>query len=188
MRILVDLDEVLVDFIGGACRAWGVEPSLVRKHWPIGEWDIVPPLAVALNRPEPMSQSEFWEQLEGKEEFWTGLRAHSWLGELLALVSMTTDDWFIVSSPSLCPSSHSGKVRWLKDFFGRKFTRFILTNHKEILAGSQVILIDDSDRNIEKFVDNGGRGIIFPAHHNTKYAFANDPLHYVKEQLRCILK
>ena len=111
MRILLDMDGVLVDFISGACAAWGVSSEDVLRYWQPGEWDIVHPLCLALGFPEPISNNQFWARLEG-DSFWLGLEPLPWLDDLLELVKGYTKDWHIVTSPSLCPTSYDGKVKW----------------------------------------------------------------------------
>lgn len=178
-RIFLDMDEVLVDFVGGACRRWGVTVEAVRSNWPVGEWDIVPPLSKVVNavprgqRPDwsALTEAEFWRHIHDRgPDFWCNLEPHPWLEDLLTAVRAVTPDWYIVSSPSRCPSSHAGKATWLKRYFGPLFDRFLLTPHKHLLAGPGAVLIDDREETVERFVAHGGRGILFPAYHNSRHA------------------
>lgn len=191
MRILLDMDEVLVNFVDGALAAWGVERAPVLEHWTPGRWDMVPPLSKALGLAEPMSNNRFWSRLEG-DSFWLGLEPLPWFDDLLQLITNYTDDWHIVTSPSLCPTSYDGKVKWLKTKFGKSFDRFAITPHKYLFAGPDTVLIDDRDRNIEEFAGAGGIGVVFPSHHNSEHRVANGadwlmripaPLEYVNRRL-----
>lgn len=179
IRILVDLDEVLADFVGSALRLHGVAVETFQRRQPAGTWD----MTIGLD----LSPEAFWSPINSMgERFWANLPKLPWANQLISLISGITDDWHIVSSPSRCPTSYNGKVRWLKKEFGEGFDRFALTPHKYIFAKPGVILIDDRDQNIDDFVAAGGEGIVFPTHLNTNHLFKNDPLTFIKSRLSCI--
>jgi len=191
VRILLDLDEVLCDFVGAACGAWGVRKEEVLRHWEKGVWDLIPPLSRALGRERPLLEAEFWDRINGSEMFWAKLEPTPWARGVLALTQEITEDWHVISAPSSCVSSYCGKVRWLKRFFGIRFDRFAITPHKEIFAGESVILIDDRDTNIERFCAAGGQGIVFPRHHNSEHPYQDNPLARLSEVLEktaCVYK
>lgn len=187
VRVLLDMDEVLVDFVGGALRAWGSTYQACLPHWQPGVWGCIPALSKALGYPAdaPLIDEQFWQLLDGLgEDFWFNLKTHPWTDEVLCMASRVTDDWHIISSPSHHPSCYTGKVRWLKQFFGPTFDRFALTPHKEIFARHDVILIDDSDANVQKFRRAGGKAVLFPRYNNSLHRIADkDRLTYVKHAL-----
>jgi 5'(3')-deoxyribonucleotidase len=180
MRILLDLDEVLADFVGGACKAWGCTKEQVEEHWELGQWDIRYPLSKALGRTEVMSSELFWTRINNSEAFWVGLKPTPWMEELWAFCQCLSDDIHIVSAPSRCESSYFGKVKWLRNQFGQNFSNFALTPYKHIFAGPDVILIDDRDENVEAFRKAGGHGLVFPRIHNSLYVFKDDPLGLIR--------
>jgi 5'(3')-deoxyribonucleotidase len=150
--------------------------------WEIGVWDMVPPLGRVLDR--PFTETDFWSRINGSADFWSGLRPHPWCHEVIEMVSrMAPKEWFIVSAPSRCDSSFTGKIRWLKAQFGETFNRFVLTPHKHLFAGRGVCLIDDRDSNVEDFRLEGGDGIVFPRYHNAAHAHRDRPLAYVRDKL-----
>lgn len=185
MRILLDMDELLSDFVGGACREWGKTAAEVEQHWEPGRWDIVPPLAAALG--EPLTDLAFWDRLHNRAEFWAGLDPLPWVDELVDAAARWTDDWWVVTSPSHCPSSYYGKAQWLKRQFGRRFDRFHLTPHKHLFARADTLLIDDRDDNVDRFIAAGGKGLVFPRHHNSQHRHKGDPLKYVLAKLHPIM-
>lgn len=190
-RVLLDMDCVLVDFVGGVARRWGMTTSELHQHWEPGVWDIVPPLARAVRQrngksAEVLTEDRFWAMLDRSEMFWARLEPCPWLKELVALVKSITDDWHIISAPSKCQSSYSGKVKWLKSHFGYSFDRFALTPHKHIFAQPDVLLIDDRDSNVEGFVEAGGDGIVFPAYHNRLH-LVDDPMEHINLMLGSLL-
>ncbi len=192
VRILLDMDEVLVDFVGGVCKRWGTTPAQVLPYWTVGEWNIIPPLSSALAAKEGVkvciTEKEFWELIEGDEQFWIGLQPTVFAREILDLIESFTDDWHVISSPSHCPSCYDGKVKWLKYFFGYNFNRFAITPHKHLFARSDTILIDDWQSTVEKFIEEGGKGIVFPRHSNNQHANKSDPVAYVTKELERICR
>ncbi len=180
-RVLLDLDEVLADFVRSACLVHGTTvEELTAKRTP-GVWDIIGTLGV--------STTQFWKKINARgRNFWSDIQPLPWRNEVMQLVESMTPDWHIVSSPSYSVMSHTGKVNWLKKHFGHDFTRFCLTPHKEIFAQPNVILIDDREENIETFVRNGGVGVLFPSLGNRLHALRQNPVPYVQHQLEEIFQ
>lgn len=180
LRILVDLDDVIADFTGAACRLHGWDRKEIDEKRR-GRWNLAELQGIELH--------EFWKPItyEG-ESFWIGLQSLPWAEELLALVENTTSDWHIITAPSRCPTSHGGKVKWMKRYFGKTFDRFAITPHKEIFAQPHVLLIDDREENIANFESAGGLGITFPTAGNSQYQLAANPMSRIEEQLIAVSK
>lgn len=183
-KFLLDMDEVLTDFVGGAAELWGVSREAVVEYWEASKWDMVPPLSKALGRSETMSDTEFWDRLKtcpntGSEPFWLGLKPLPWIEDVIALVRRYSSEWRVCTSPSLCPGSYSGKVKWLKRYFGEGFNHVIPTSDKDWLARPGTILIDDREETVKRFRAEGGEAILFPAHHNSLYRHKDKPVEYV---------
>ncbi len=189
-RILVDMDEILVQFVEGACERWGTTVDRIIPYWPVGEWNMIPPLSKSLGREVgskwEITDKKFWDKIEGDEQFWIGLQPTVFAREVLRLVESLTDDWFIVSSPTECDSSYNGKLKWVKYFLGWNFDRFIPTSYKHIMARPDTILIDDRQSTVDRFIEEGGKGIVFPRHWNSQHAFKSDPVSYVTKELERI--
>jgi hypothetical protein len=71
VRLIVDLDEVFADFVGGVLRDWGVAYHTALDHWEPGYWSVVPALSRALGRPGtgrngeyvgPLTDGEMWDR------------------------------------------------------------------------------------------------------------------------------
>lgn len=182
LRVILDKDEVLCDFVGAALHVWGLCIEQVLPHWQPGEWSCVPPLGKALGR--GLTDAEFWEPITALgAEFWRGLEPHPWMDELLALAHGTTDDWHVVTAPSRCPTSYMGKAQWAQLHLRDAWDRLCPYRHKEVFAGPNVVLIDDRDENVRKFRAAGGRAVVFPRHWNSMHRVKNDPLRYVRQAL-----
>ena len=177
--IFLDMDEVLVDFIGGACQIHGITKEEMYLKQPLGEWDITKALR--------LSQDAFWNPInQAGVDFWLNLQPTPWCDELRNLVfdlEYRVVALHILSSPSFCPTCYDGKTRWLKQKFGYRFTNFVITPHKWLFAGPGRILIDDRAKNCGEFDRAGGKSILFPHRGNYLHHLAHDPVSYVKEEL-----
>lgn len=192
-RILWDLDEVLVDFVGGACEAWGVHKADLLSNWEIGRWDDQYDIRVPMGKTllqygkrlnEEMMPVEFWSRINDNEAFWESLRPHPWIMELIQLGEKYTKDWHIITAPSSCVSSYHGKIKFLKRMFGSSFDRFCITPHKEIMSKKGVVLVDDNPSNTHKFLNHGeGLSILFPAYHNRLHDHRDNSREFVEYSL-----
>jgi 5'(3')-deoxyribonucleotidase len=104
-------------------------------------------------------------------EFWTEME---WLPEgkvLWEYLSSTFTNLYILSSPSIDGGQcKQGKHIWLKREIGLPEDRIIisLNKHKHIRTPepSKSILIDDTPRKIDKWVEFGGTGILHKSSNN----------------------
>jgi 5'(3')-deoxyribonucleotidase len=174
--VILDLDEVLADFVGAACFTHGTSVEKLWDVWEPGEWDMSKPLGISSN--------EFWREirLEGSD-FWENLSPTPWMEELIHLVDSSFPEWHIVTAPDNTPECHLGKVRWIKEYLGKSFNNFSITPHKHLFAQPGVVIIDDRQSTVEKFISYGGQGILFPAHHNANYQLKSDPMDHIRNQL-----
>ncbi len=173
MRILVDMDEVLADFAGSAAAVHGWTYDHLLDTKPKGQWDMIEPMG--------LTPDEFWEPIHKLgEKFWVDLKMHPWVTDLIHLVMSVTDDWYVVSCPSQSLAAYTGKIKWLRGIFGQDFNRFIITSHKHLLAQENVVLVDDREATVKKFIVAGGKGVVFPSPHNHLYELDN-PVKYVKD-------
>lgn len=165
-RILLDMDEVLVDFVGGALRAHGISREEYLRRATPGEWGMATQLG--------LTKEEFWGPiLRQREEFWERLGWCPWARKLLDIVKNLTSNWYIVTTPGYYPTAYSGKMRFLGsrsgDFFeGSAYDRVVMIHHKALLARNrQTILVDDREETVQNFRAAGGTGLLFPAFHNS---------------------
>ena len=94
----------------------------------------------------------------------------------------TVAPFTILTCPSLDPGCLDGKVRWLHRHLGRSFRDFLIGPSKHLLARPEFVLIDDSDRNIARFREHHGHGILFPQIWNANHS-QSDRLAYVRDAL-----
>lgn len=179
--VLLDLDDVLVDFTSAACAVHGIDPAILDLRRTPGIWSWTEESWPNL------SAAQFWQPINAAgSRFWYSLKPLPWLADLFALadsITETLNEWHIVTSPSWDESCYSGKVAWLKTTFGKSFDRFHLTSYKEMFAKEGTLLIDDREENCEAFTAAGGQAVVFPTLGNKFHAHRADPVAYLKSLL-----
>jgi len=145
------MDGVLCDFISEAMDAHGhvYDP----EKWPRGEFDVAKVLGI--------SASKFWERIDaGGDGFWAFLNPYPWAFQLVRELQQI-DRVVIATSPSRSPGSYSGKRRWLIRH-GLDRLDCMFGGMKYLMSQPGRTLIDDGEHNIKPWVENQGRGILFP--------------------------
>lgn len=171
-HVFLDMDGVIVDFVRPAIQLHG-QPEAIHR-WPVGEWDVPTVLGI--------SAAEFWAKIDVQgHAFWSQLPVYPWTASLIDTVRQFAS-FAILSCPSHHPECLSGKVSWLQRHLGPEFRDFLIGPPKYHCAKSDVVLIDDSDANVERFRASGGRAILFPQIWNRNHAI-EDRLGYVAQQL-----
>ena len=189
MVILLDMDELLSDFIGGVCRLFGVTRTELEQYRRLGDWSIVKPLCrVLLERNpagEPLTTNDMWTQIDYEGQgFWRHLKPLPTKKPLLHLAASVGDEWYVVSSPSNHHGCHVGKIEWFKYFVDNNFnSRLILTPNKHLLANKNTVLIDDRYKNIKRFEQAGGKGILFPHEGNHAHKYRHAAIEHVEQSL-----
>lgn len=185
--ILLDVDEVLADFVARACEVHGVCPQRLKAIQEPGTWDIVAPLSRLKGLDLPMTQSEFWKPITDLgESFWTSIQKTPWCDEVVDLVRSTTDHWYLVTAPSICYTSLSGKHQWVQQHVCSKYGRMIPTPDKYLFSYHPgAVLIDDRESTIIKFSEHG-EGVLFPHIGNSLHDRRYDPVTYVRNRLQTI--
>jgi FMN phosphatase YigB (HAD superfamily) len=177
MIIFLDMDEVLVDFTGGAAKVFGLTVKEMGEKF--GSW---------------CSGDDFWLRIRdyGERRFWEELEPLPWIAELLSFVRAFDERWMIVSAAKAkgrdgsCYSAYVGKLRWIQKWFPPEFDRFEIVSNKYLLAREGRLLIDDSKDNCDMFRKMGGEAILFPSRFNEAYMHYSDPLGYLEDQISLV--
>lgn len=173
--ILIDLDGVLSDFLGGALRLFDFDPLA----YPPGEYAIWKPLGI--------TQSDFWQTIERNPTFWEDLEPYPWCAGVIATLASLKEhrgiNWTIATGPSRDPSCPMQKVRWMQKHIRRNFTNYMIGARKALLARPTSLLIDDSPENIKAFREAGGMALLFP-HVANGFQVAEDPGAWLADRLR----
>lgn len=176
--LIVDLDEVLCDFIGAACKVHGWTRGRLETARTPGEWGMTKPMG--------LTHQQFWEPINALgRDFWLNLQPLPWMNRLIELLDLT-GEWWIATSPSNDIGSYVGKLLWIKLFLPDKLHTTWVTQHKYKLGKVGRYLLDDRYETIVKFQKEGGTGIIFPHQGNHCHYAADDPIPMVRQQLETV--
>lgn len=147
-KIFLDLDGVIVDFIGGAIEYY----NLKCAYSEITSWD-------AIHNHTKMLNQEFWDGLD--ETFWYRLKKTWFADTILALVEPFKPCILTAPRPN---GGATGKQMWIKenlpDYFDDE--RYLIGPGKRCVAGPETLLIDDYDRNVNEWRLAGGSAILVP--------------------------
>lgn len=171
--ILLDMDGILSDYFRSSIKVnfrnkkYDLDLYIdnLYKEWNTiykNQWD----MAKALD----IDDDEWWKKTNFPS-FWEHMPKTKECDEVINLVKkyVDKDNLFICSSHGNCPISAHGKCIWLKKYFPDFYKNQVLTQHKELLANPNHILIDDNESNIKKFKNKGGKTILFPRPWNSKW-------------------
>lgn len=152
-QVLLDMDGVVVDFIGGAF-AWHGRTVPDEVPWKI--WECM-----------GLTEEEFWEPLGF--EFWSSLKPTSDGMELVAELERLagTENIAVLSSPCLTRGCADGKLAWLESHLPQFSRRYLLGPAKQFAAGPGKVLVDDYWHNIEGFRKAGGEAVLVPRKWNS---------------------
>jgi hypothetical protein len=175
LKILLDLDGVLTDFVGGAIAAHGIADPYADgdNHgvWDFSEICDIPP-------------SVFWERLD--YEFWANLR---WTVDGGAILSFLEAKFGYQNICLLTSPPHSntgdairGKIDWVERHLPKYKRQLLIGPAKEFCAHSGSILVDDADHNVTKFALAGGNTYLVPRVWNSKHAITDA----VKDLQECL--
>lgn len=177
MKILLDLDGVLADFVGGIAQAHGRSNPywLSSNH---GKYD--------MDTLFGMKPEEFWRPTN-RASFWADLQKMPDADEIMALCKTFVGEprIAILTSPAAHVECPTGKTMWVQEHYWHFRRRLIITPAKHFLAHNEAVLIDDSDKNVIDFEKHGGRAILLPRPWNSQHAVARtgDVVDYLRRQL-----
>lgn len=146
MKIFLDMDGVIVNFVKGICDRYNLSYSQETS-----------------NNLGSFLTNEIWLDLERDDIFWDDLPKFDWSDKLVRACHRYAET-YILSAPGVINSkSASGKIRWLNHHYPEFGNKFILTYHKELLASENRLLIDDTYAQVKDFRNSGGDTILFPS-------------------------
>jgi len=180
MRILLDMDGVMADFVGGAM--W-----LHNKPWPfVGDhvgnkaWDIL--------KAWGMSPVDFWGPMG--RTFWAGLEKTKEADATMALLKdmAGVENICFLTSPCLTEGCMEGKRDWVHKHFPD--VPLLIASHsmtglaaKPFCAHNEAWLIDDYHENAWKFSLAGGNAFLFPRPWNDCWRDEHEAVKLLRDQL-----
>lgn len=184
--LYLDMDGVLVNFVGGLCREFGIsECDLIASHPKPLPWD----LESLLGRP--------FAEIDAKldEGFWFNLEPYPWADQLIDMASkIFKHRLFLCTSAGNAGTNFFnraivGKSLWIHKHYPQLADSLIVTFQKWQLAGYERILLDDCEDHVQQFIDNDGGAILFPQWWNSEWQRqeSGDVLDFVKGKLKSLL-
>lgn len=170
MRILIDMDEVLCQWVGRILEWYNEDKGTSWTRDEITSWDVQKNLGPESSDfiRSSMRYPEFYRDLLPVEGALYGMRTLHDLGHDVVIATAV---------PKCAGSAYAGKLEWLRrnlPWFPLK--NFVGIQRKELLAGD--VLVDDGLHNIEAFAKTGRSTIVFDAPWNrvlTDDLIAYDP-------------
>lgn len=157
MRIFVDMDGVIVDWLGAAAKACGldVRSPTIRNKLKQG---------VELQEAFGISDGAMWSRITPYgSEWWANLQPLPWANELLTRLAQRGDVTLLTSPgklPDVAATAAAGKIKYIHQRLGGM--PYIITWHKERCVAPDVILVDDSEKKYNKFIEAKGAAFLWP--------------------------
>lgn len=163
IRIFVDLDGVICNWLKGCCEVCGIDEKSKEFRDETKAGKEVPEI-----KSNNLTDTQMWNKIvEIGSDWWRNLPALPWADELYCTLRDLSDDVAFLSSPGSLqqfPESVSlackGKMEWISDYFPD--AKVILSHSKYLCATPNSILIDDSQKKIDKFIEYGGKAFLWP--------------------------
>lgn len=143
----LDLDGVLVDFVGGALKLHGRELPYEQTEWNFQHQLGIP-------------AEEFWPPMG--HDFWAGLEWTADGKEILAGLEDIFETIVILTSPIDTPGAVEGKMAWIRREMPAYTRRFFVGPPKQTIASETKLLIDDHTDNVSLWRAAGGPAVLVP--------------------------
>lgn len=182
--IFLDMDGVLVNFLGGLHKALGVPYSYENYPYEKGKWDMLTDIKHSCGSQITFSFREcndccttpFWQNLRWMHDGHDVLRA--------ILDKFIESRIYLLTTPMPNLESASGKMLWINDNLPIYLKRIIITQApKHLLARPDTVLFDDKDENVDGFREAGGKAILINRPWNRGHLNANRTVQMLQEFL-----
>lgn len=172
MHIAVDMDDVLVDFVGMICetvsRDFNVVPPITKDD--ITDWNFGQFLDQYIGQ-------DWWAWLEENASIW-GAKARPIPGAIGAIAQLRRDGHRLEILTSKPPWAERFVFSWL-DKYAPKINGVTLVplNGNKTEWTDAAVLVDDREKNVVEWVESKKwrRAILFPAPHNAGFNTAPFP-------------
>jgi 5'(3')-deoxyribonucleotidase len=161
MIVFLDMDGVIANWTKQVAKVLNINYDKMISSWTPGLYDTASQLGI--------SDGWMWQNIDAYEQFWEEIEIYDYAQKLVKYLKKN-HELHICSSPSRHKNSMAGKSVWLSKHklgFGRNF---IFTPQKHLLAAPGRVLIDDLDKNIDKFNEHKGHGFLWSQPWNSDYA------------------
>ncbi|MEK0324963.1 MAG: hypothetical protein QQN63_04600 [Nitrosopumilus sp.] len=154
MKLLLDMDGVITNFIPAICKLHNKSnPYDDPKN--LGNYDLAAMLGMTSEKfLEPTNDTEWWYDLEPTIDFES-------IMELIYKYFKPNDICILSNIPLNAPFAYVGKYLWCKKHLP-SIKHILLGTTKEFCACSDSVLLDDDDFKVDKFRMAGGRAVLIP--------------------------
>ena len=175
MKCFLDMDGVLVDFVGGACKLHNMPYPYPALN---GIWDFVE----ALN----LNSAKFWAPMG--REFWANLKPTPEMPTIIQLLEnkFGKTNVCLLTSPCQTDGCIDGKMDWIKAYIPDYKRRVMFSTAKEFLAHPKTVLVDDAEHNTAPFNEHGGQGILLARPWNRRFYDKDKSLMLLQDDLNSI--
>lgn len=170
-KAFIDMDGVLVDFLQGISDLHGRPNPYLTDPKSFGVWDTEQLWGI--------SPKDFWKPVEENSyEFWSTLKPTEEALDIVDVVcrEFGVENVAILTHPSTDDGCVPGKRDWINQYFPQFEKRVIYGGAKEFLAGPNRLLVDDKDKNVDKFREAGGQAVLLPRAWNRAYGMRTIPI------------
>lgn len=169
MKVFLDMDGVVADFTAGLCAAFKIPFQNQPYSMPYGLWDYVHHVEQHYGVP--------WNSVKAacsEVGFWIELPALPKADRLYNYLNARHDVRFLTTPTGDPISVFDGKRAWLeaRGWAVPHDKRMILLEKgetKEQYAASDIMLLDDQDKNVQDFRHGGGQAILVPRPWNNRH-------------------
>ncbi len=166
-KVFLDIDGVMADLVE-AIADFHKLPNPFGEKSNLGKY--------FLHELIGLTEKEIWEPLS--EDFWANLPLTAEAERIMSTILefFPEEQVCFLSAPTQSPSSAAGKMIWIKKHFPSFWSdrRFLLGAAKHFCASEKALLIDDHEANITRFIQNGGRAVLYPRPWNSLHCFGSD--------------
>ena len=179
MKIFLDVDGVLADFVGAALAVHDCDDPWETNHHNLGKYELANLIGLCSN--------SFWAATN-HHDFWANLDPLPDGRSLVGFLEKEPHHIFFATSPTLSPHCSSGKHEWIEKHYPRYSRKSFIGAAKEIFGHiPNSLLIDDNDTNVEKFRMAGGQAILWPQPWNSGFQFRMDRIDYFADAFAKVL-
>lgn len=159
-KVCLDLDGVIVDFVGKAAALINMEEQKVRESKE----------GFDLKKHFQTSGFDFWKEIDERgPDFWVEMDFLPFGEKLIQKCLQLTSNVCFLTSPADSKHGVEGKHLWRDRFFPD--VPIIVTNEKHLHASENAILIDDFHKNTNKFREHGGTSLLYNGYLATEEIF-----------------
>jgi hypothetical protein len=153
---LIDIDGVVYDFV---THMLSTHFSFLGKV----EKDVVD---YNMSKSLGIPKDHFWKTCDKADGIFCDGNLYDWTDSLIETCRKYSENVSFCTNPGNNPKHWSEKKKLFDKWFLNKNIGCIVTQQKEFLSFDGVVLIDDFEKNIEKFNKGDGIGILFPQYWN----------------------